>query len=132
MKKFKLSENMWIYKRNIPIWFKILNWLVGLVFVIYFYWRFSSKQYEMNDETIEYAVSMTYDFKIVSSQENSFYCFTGKTIEGKLVNYQIPKFWDLDGVCSIGDSVYKEAGDSCLFIVKPDKRIKIMMKKKSL
>lgn len=119
---------MRIFKKNIPIWFKVLNWLVGLVLIFYFYWCFSSKQYEMNDETIEYAVSMTYDFKIISSQENSFYCFKGKTREGKLVNYQIPKFWELDGIWTIGDSICKEAGDSCLFIVKTDRKIKVAMK----
>lgn len=120
---------MWIFlKKDIPTKFKILNWLVGLAIIFYFYWRFSTKQYEVNDETMEYAVSMTYDFKIVSGQENSFYCFKGKTREGKLVNYQIPKFWNLDGVWTVGDSINKEAGDSSLFVVKVNcKRIEVRM-----
>ena len=40
------------------------------------------------------------------------------TREGKQVTFKIPKVWNLKGVYSIGDSIYKVSGDSILYVVK--------------
>lgn len=70
---------------------------------------------------------MHYDFKILSAHEDSFYRFTGMTSEGMKVNFKIAKVWNLEGRYAIGDSVYKEAGDSALYLIKSNGKIRLPM-----
>lgn len=108
----------------------VLNFSLGLGIMAYFGFRFKNQQYVIGDSVIEYGVSMHYDFKIMSASEDAFYNFDGMTREGKRVKFKIPKIWDLDGVYSLGDSIYKESGDSVLHLVKSRKRFDFPMKNK--
>ena len=49
------------------------------------------------------------------------------TREGKKVDFKIAKVWDLEGRYAVGDSVYKEAGDSDLYLIKPNGKIRLPM-----
>lgn len=49
------------------------------------------------------------------------------TSEGMKVNFKIAKVWNLEGRYAIGDSVYKEAGDSALYLIKPNGKIRLPM-----
>ncbi len=105
-------------RKKISIILNGLNIIVGCVLLGYVMFRFSHKQYVIDDDVKEYCVSMHYDFKILHANENSFYNFDGVTREGKQVTFKIPKVWNLKGVYSIGDSIYKVSGDSILYVVK--------------
>lgn len=43
------------------------------------------------------------------------------------VKFKIPKVWNLKGVYSVGDSIFKVAGDSILRVVKPNETILLQM-----
>lgn len=105
-------------RKKISIILNGLNIVVGCVLLGYVMFRFSHKQYVMDDDVKEYCVSMHYDFKILDANENSFYNFYGVTREGKRVTFKIPKVWNLKGVYSVGDSICKISGDSVLRVVK--------------
>lgn len=49
------------------------------------------------------------------------------TREGKKVNFKICKVWNLEGRYAVGDSIYKEAGDSALYLIKPNGKIRLPM-----
>ena len=95
----------------------ILNFCAGVLVMAYFGYRFYTKQYSITDSLLEYCLSMHYDFKILSAHEDSYYRFVGMTRERKKVNFKICKVWDLEGRYAVGDSIYKEAGDSALYLI---------------
>ena len=105
-------------KKRFLLIFKVANLVVGFLLLVLVWYAFSSKQYLVDDDVVEYAVSMHYDFKILDANENSFYNFYGVTREGKRVTFKIPKVWNLKGVYSVGDSICKISGDSVLRVVK--------------
>lgn len=105
-------------RKKISIILNGLNIVVGCVLLGYVMFRFSHKQYVIDDDVKEYCVSMHYNFKILDANENSFYNFYGVTREGKRVTFKIPKVWNLKGVYSVGDSICKISGDSVLRVVK--------------
>ena len=47
--------------------FKVANLVVGFLLLVLVWYAFSSKQYLVDDDVVEYAVSMHYDFKIIDS-----------------------------------------------------------------
>lgn len=118
---------MKLTKKKIKIAMQVLNFSLGLVLIVYFMFRFKHQQYIIGDSVMDYGVSMHYDFKIISASEDAFYNFKGITREGKKVKFKIPKIWNLGGTYSMGDSIYKESGDSTLHLVKRQKRLDIPM-----
>lgn len=118
---------MKLTKKKIKIAIQVLNFSLGLGIIAYFMLRFKSQQYIIGDSVMDYGVSMHYDFKIISASEDAFYNFNGITREGKKVKFKIPKIWNLSGMYSMGDSIYKESGDSTLHLVRRHKRLDIPM-----
>lgn len=116
-----------ITKKGVMLTLNILNYCAGTIVLAYFGYRFYTKQYSITDSLLEYCISMHYDFKILSAHEDSFYRFVGMTREGKKVDFKIAKVWDLEGRYAVGDSVYKEAGDSALYLIKPNGKIRLPM-----
>ena len=114
-------------KKRFLLIFKVANLVVGFLLLVLVWYAFSSKQYLVDDVVVEYAVSMHYDFKIIDSSEDSFFNFDGMTREGKRVKFKIPKVWNLKGAYSVGDSIFKVAGDSILRVVKPNETILLQM-----
>lgn len=106
-------------KKKLSFILKVINMFVGVAMLGYLMFRFSNKQYAIDDDVREYCVSMHYDFKILNANEDSFYNFDGMTREGKRVAFKIPKVWNLRGVYSVGDSICKVSGDSILHVVTP-------------
>ena len=70
---------------------------------------------------------MNYDLKFIDSIVDSLFNFDGMTREGKRVKFKIPKVWNLKGAYSVGDSIFKVAGDSILRVVKPNETILLQM-----
>lgn len=116
-----------ITKKGVTRTLNILNFCAGVLVMAYFGYRIYTKQYSITDSLLEYSLSMHYDFKILSAHEDSFYRFVGMTREGKNVNFKICKVWNLEGRYAIGDSIYKEAGDSALYLIKPNGKIRLPM-----
>ena len=96
---------------------KVVNFVVGFLILGLVYYSYSSKDYIDEDSTVEYAVSMHYDFKILSAKESNYYEFLGMTREGYRVNFKLPKLWNLENSYSVGDSICKMEGDSTLRVV---------------
>ena len=84
-------------KKRFLLIFKVANLVVGFLLLVLVWYAFSSKQYLVDDDVVEYAVSMHYDFKIIDSSEDSFFNFDGMTREGKRVKFKIPKVSNLKG-----------------------------------
>lgn len=109
---------MYMFKVKIPKKIQIIGNLFCLVLFVYVFYQIQTRQYDDTDNLVEYAVSMHYDFKILSENENSFYNYVGMTREGKRVNFKLPKIWNLKGVCTVGDSICKVSGDSTIRVIK--------------
>lgn len=90
-----------MFKVKIPKKIQIIGNLFCLVLFVSVFYQIQTRQYDDTDNLVEYAVSMHYDFKILSESENSFYNYVGMTREGKRVNFKLPKIWNLKGVKSI-------------------------------
>lgn len=116
-----------ITKKGVTRTLNVLNFCAGVLVMAYFGYRIYTKQYSITDSLLEYCLSMHYDFKILSAHEDSFYRFVGMTREGKKVNFKICKVWNLEGRYAVGDSIYKEAGDSALYLIKPNGKILLPM-----
>ena len=43
------------------------------------------------------------------------------------MHFQGSKVWNLEGRYAVGDSIYKEAGDSALYLIKPNGKIRLPM-----
>ena len=78
------------------------------------------------ENTLEDCVPLQYDFKVISSYQNRYYNFEGRTKEGRIVKFKLPQNWDLDDVCS-GDSIHKLAGEKEIYVIKPDTTIKVSL-----
>lgn len=109
---------MYMFKVKIPKKIQIIGNLFCLVLFVYVFYQIQTRQYDDTDNLVEYAVSMHYDFKILSESENPFYNYVGMTREGKRVNFKLPKIWSLKGVCAVGDSICKVSGDSTIRVIK--------------
>jgi hypothetical protein len=66
-------------------------------------------------------------FSIIQGINAEPLTFVGMTREGKKVNFKICKVWNLEGRYAVGDSIYKEAGDSALYLIKPNGKIRLPM-----
>ena len=93
-----------ITKKGVTRTLNVLNFCAGVLVMAYFGYRFYTKQYSITDSLLEYCLSMHYDFKILSAYEDSFYRFAGDRFV-----------------------FYKEAGDSALYLIKPNGKIRLPM-----
>lgn len=99
-----------------------LIWGMACFYVIFF--ALQPDEEKVVEDTLEDSVPLQYDFKVISSYQNRYYNFEGKTNKGRIVKFKLPQNWDLDDVCS-GDSIHKLAGEKEIYVIKPDTTIKI-------
>lgn len=104
---------------------KVIACLIGgmAFFYFYFFVLIPSRE-DTIGEVLEDCVPLQYDFKVISSYQNRYYNFEGKTNKGRIVKFKLPQNWDLDDVCS-GDSIHKLAGEKEIYVIKPDTTIKV-------
>lgn len=93
-------------------------------FYFYFFVLIPSRE-DTIGEVLEDCVPLQYDFRIISSYEDRYYNFEGRTKEGRIVKFKIPSQWRLHDVCADGDSIHKLAGEKELYVIKPDTTIKL-------
>lgn len=105
---------------------KVIACLIGgmAFFYFYFFVLISSRE-DTIGEVLEDCVPLQYDFRIISSYEDRYYNFEGRTKEGRIVKFKIPSQWRLHDVCADGDSIHKLAGEKELYVIKPDTTIKL-------
>ena len=105
---------------------KVIACLIGgmTFFYFYFFVLIPSRE-DTIGEVLEDCVPLQYDFRIISSYEDRYYNFEGRTKEGRIVKFKIPSQWRLHDVCADGDSIHKLAGEKELYVIKPDTTIKL-------
>lgn len=104
---------------------KVVGYLIwGMVCFYVIFFALQPDEEKVVENTLEDCVPLQYDFKVISSYQNRYYNFEGKTKEGRIVKFKLPQNWDLDDVCS-GDSIHKLAGEKKIYVIKPDTTIKI-------
>ncbi len=64
----------------------------------------------------------------MSFYSDRYYNFEGRTKEGRVVRYKLPRNWSLENVCTEGDSIHKLAGEKELYLIKTDTVIKLPLK----
>lgn len=105
---------------------KVIACLIGGMSFFYFYFFVLIPSREDTiGEVLEDCVPLQYDFRIISSYEDRYYNFEGRTKEGRIVKFKIPSQWRLHDVCADGDSIHKLAGEKELYVIKPDTTIKL-------
>ena len=106
---------------------KVFGYLVyGMAGFYIIFFALPPSEEEMVEDVLEDCVPLQYDFKVISSYQNRYYNFEGRTKEGRIVKFKLPQNWDLDDVCS-GDSIHKLAGENEIYVIKPDTTIKVSL-----
>ena len=100
-----------------------LIWGMACFYIIFFALQPDEKK--VVEDTLEDCVPLQYDFRIISSYEDRYYNFEGRTKEGRIVKFKIPSQWRLHDVCADGDSIHKLAGEKEIYVIKPDTTIKV-------
>lgn len=109
--------------------FKVVGYLLAFLFFFYFYFfGLRPNQKEVNEEVLEECLPLQYDFRIISFYGSRYYNIEGRTKEGRIVKYKLPRHWELEEVYSEGDSVHKLAGEKELYLIKTDTIIKLPLK----
>lgn len=105
---------------------KVFGYLVyGMAGFYIIFFALPPSEEEMVEDVLEDCVPLQYDFRIISSYEDRYYNFEGRTKEGRIVKFKIPSQWRLHDVCADGDSIHKLAGEKELYVIKPDTTIKL-------
>lgn len=105
---------------------KVIACLIGgMVFFYFYFFVLIPSREDTIGEVLEDCVPLQYDFRIISSYEDRYYNFEGRTKEGRIVKFKIPSQWRLHDVCADGDSIHKLAGEKELYVIKPDTTIKL-------
>lgn len=105
---------------------KVIGCLVGgMAFFYFYFFVLVSSREDTIGEVLEDCVPLQYDFRIISSYEDRYYNFEGRTKEGRIVKFKIPSQWRLHDVCADGDSIHKLAGEKELYVIKSDTTIKL-------
>lgn len=109
---------------------KVLACLLGFLLLFYFYFfRLSPSRADINKEVLGTCLPLQYDFRVMSFYGDRYFNFEGRTREGRIVKYKLPRNWNLDNdVCSEGDSIHKLAGEKELYVIKSDTVIKLPLK----
>lgn len=107
---------------------KVAGILMGGMLLLYFYFGgLNPSQKETDERVLESCLPLQYDFKIISSYDAQFYVFEGRTKEGRVVKFKLPRNWQLEGLYSDGDSIHKLAGEKELYLIKSDTVIKLKL-----
>ena len=105
---------------------KVIACLIGgMAFFYFYFFVLIPLREDTIGEVLEDCVPLQYDFRIISSYEDRYYNFEGRTKEGRIVKFKIPSQWRLHDVCADGDSIHKLAGEKELYVIKPDTTIKL-------
>lgn len=105
---------------------KVIACLIGgMAFFYFYFFVLQPDEEKVVEDTLEDCVPLQYDFRIISSYEDRYYNFEGRTKEGRIVKFKIPSQWRLHDVCADGDSIHKLAGEKEIYVIKPDTTIKI-------
>lgn len=108
--------------------FKIVGMLVGGMLFFYFYfWVLPPNQKNIDDEILETCIPLQYDFQILYGSDGRYFEFEGKTKEGRTVKFKVPRYWNLEGLYTEGDSIHKLAGEKELYLIKPDTVIELKL-----
>ena len=108
---------------------KVVCYLVaGLLGFYFYFFKLGPNDEEVKEEVLEMCVPLQYDFKVISYYADRYYNFEGRTWEGKIVKFKLPRHWALGDLCSDGDSIHKLAGEKELYLIKSDTVIKLPLK----
>lgn len=105
---------------------KVVGYLIwGMVCFYVIFFALQPDEEKVVENTLEDCVPLQYDFRIISSFEDRYYNFEGRTKEGRIVKFKVPSHWALHDACADGDSIHKLAGEKELYVIKPDTTIKL-------
>lgn len=108
---------------------KIVGCLVGgLLFFYFYFFILPSRNEDIDKDVLDNCLPLQYNFKVMSFYSDRYYNFEGRTKEGRVVRYKLPRNWSLENVCTEGDSIHKLAGEKELYLIKTDTVIKLPLK----
>lgn len=108
---------------------KVSGFLMGGLLLFYlFFFKLVANQEEVEDVVLEECLPLQYDFRVISYEEGRYYDIEGRTKEGRYVKFKVPRHWELEGVCTEGDSIHKLAGEKELYLIKSDTILKFPLK----